>query len=138
MRVEEALVSELLADATVGGLVSTRVYHLQLPQKPTYPAITYQRISTTQGDIMEGVDTRTQVRIQVDAWGRSVSSVKGIADACRTLLAGKRGAFGAVGSPAESLTLQHCRLESEQDLADFSGDDEIRRVSMDFMFILHE
>lgn len=44
--VEEAIRAHLVADSGVAAIVGDRVYLVQLPQNPTYPAIRYQRIST--------------------------------------------------------------------------------------------
>jgi hypothetical protein len=47
MTIASLLQSRLANDEDVEALVSTRVYPLILPQKPVYPAISYQRISST-------------------------------------------------------------------------------------------
>lgn len=46
MTISTAIFSRLSGDATVSGLVGTRIYPQTLPQEPTYPAITYDRVST--------------------------------------------------------------------------------------------
>jgi hypothetical protein len=127
VRIEEAIVTAVnAASPTIAP-----IYANTLPPRPTYPAITYARVSTTQPTILDGVDTLTDVRIQFDIWGESVSSVKDAADALRTLLNGTRGAFGG-------MTVQYIKFDDENDFADIDGDLESRRVSMDFVFTLHE
>jgi hypothetical protein len=54
--------------AGVVGVVGTRIYPLNLPQPPTYPAITYSRISNSGQD---GTSTIKQSRWQVDCWANT-------------------------------------------------------------------
>jgi len=127
MRLEQGIVAVIDgASPQIGTL-----YPNILPPNPTYPAITYTRVSTFQPTILDGVDTLTEVRVQFDIWGTSVGSVKNAASDLRTLLNGYRGDLGGV-------TIQYCKFDDENDFAEIDGDLESRRVSMDFIFTLHE
>ena len=66
MSLETGIYSVLTSDGTVSGLVGTRVYPDIMPQGVTYPAITYQRVSTVRTAMLSGVDDFTQVRIMVE------------------------------------------------------------------------
>lgn len=68
MSVESAVVAKLKATSAVTALVSTRIYLLKLPQKPTLPAIRVQLISDPQNKHLRGPDGATRARIQVDAY----------------------------------------------------------------------
>jgi hypothetical protein len=46
--VEAELRAELLADFGVAALIASRLYWRTLPQDPVYPAVTYDRTSTTR------------------------------------------------------------------------------------------
>lgn len=127
MRLEEGIVAAINA---VSPAIAP-IYANVLPPDPVYPAITYTRVSTSQGTIVDGVDTLTDVRVQFDVWGESVSSVKNAADSIRTLLNGHRGDLGGV-------TILYAKFDDENDLFEVDGDLESRRVSMDFIFTLHE
>lgn len=130
MSLETGLRAQLVGDATVTGLVSSRVYPEIMPQNVQYPAISYQRISTTRTQFLTGVDDFTKVRIQVDCWDESYSGVKSLASAVKSALDGKT-LLGAV-------TVHHCFMSSMSDLSEVSGDREDRRVSMDFIVYIDE
>lgn len=130
MSLESGLYSALAADATVSSLVGTRIYPEIMPQDVTYPAISYQRISTVRLNMLSGVDDFTQVRIQIDCWDDNYSDVKTLALAVRDALDDAK----LLGSQV----IQHCYMESMQDLSQVDGDRIDRRVSMDFMVFLNE
>ena len=130
MSLEEGLKSALTADGTVNGLVSGRIYPELMPDDVTYPAISYQRISTVRRQFLTGVDDFTQVRIQVDCWDSSYSGVKTLAAAVKSAIDGVR----ALGST----TVHHCFMETMADLSEFNGDRHDRRIAMDFIVYLDE
>jgi hypothetical protein len=93
---EESLFSALTNDAGVSALVSARVYPMSLPQKPTYPAISYQVIADEEHPAMSvNVDTRT-VRVQVSCWATSYSGVKSLANAVKSALDRRTGTTASV------------------------------------------
>jgi hypothetical protein len=81
----------LLADLTVASLASARIYPLTLPQNPTLPAITYQRISAPKGLTLDGPELTTE-RLQVDSWATTHAAVRQLSDAVRAALHGYSGA----------------------------------------------
>lgn len=130
MSLETGLREVLINNAGVTALVKKRVYPEIMPQDVTYPAITYERVSTVRNQHLSGVDEFTQVRVQVDCWDDSYSGVKALADAVKSALDGVR----ALGSQA----IDHCFMDSMTDLSQFDGDRHDRRVSMDFIVYLCE
>lgn len=62
--------------AGVSALVSTRVYPLQLPQRPTYEAISYQRISNGP---QNGSTAIRESRWQISAWAETYSEAHALA-----------------------------------------------------------
>lgn len=90
--IEDALRARLLADADVAALVATRVYPLKLPQGATFPAVVYQRISTTSdGVAMESPVGPVRSRVQVTAWGVTFSATRQLAEAVMHALHGWSG-----------------------------------------------
>lgn len=98
MTVEHAVRSKLVATASVSDLVSTRVFQLRLPQKPTLPAIRLQLIDEPKDYHLRGESGATRARLQVDVYGsESVASVGNdpyesvttIADAVDAVLSGQ-------------------------------------------------
>lgn len=73
--------STLTGNSGVSALVSTRVYPLQLPQKPTYEAITYQRISNGP---QNGSTAIRDSRWQISCWAETYAEAHVLAAAVKT------------------------------------------------------
>lgn len=131
MTLEEAIVAALIADAGVNALIGGRVYHIQKPAKPVYPAITYERISTVPDLTLDGPSTFTEVTIEIDCWGAGIAEARALAEAVKTLLNGHMGDL-------QGVLIQYARMVNQDDFADIDGDFKVRRVSLDFSFTLHE
>lgn len=91
MTIETGLVGFLRADPVIAAVVDARVYPLRLPQTPIYPAITYQRISTTRERPIRASAWRAQARFQVDCWADSYGVARQLGDAVRARLDGHMG-----------------------------------------------
>ncbi len=88
--------ASLIAHAGTTALVGERVYFLMLPQNPTYPAITLQKISAVRPSCMNADVGKVLVRMQVTAWGNTRASVEALRDQTRQALQRARGTQGAV------------------------------------------
>ena len=121
--IESSISTFLLADAILSGLIASRLYPLKLPQKPTLPAVTYQRISGERVHDMSGASGLAEPRFQFDAWADKYLDAKSVADAIRKRLDGFKGL-------AETDTVQSALLESDRDF--YEDDVKIWRVSMDY------
>jgi hypothetical protein len=73
----------LAADSGIAALVSTRIYPLNLPQEPTYGAITYRRVSNSGQD---GTSNRKESRWQVDCWSSTYVGSQAIAAAVKAFV----------------------------------------------------
>lgn len=117
---EESIFSHLSTVAAittyVGASSAARIYPVDLPQDPTLPAMSYQRISSQPQTSMGGFCGLDNPRIQIDCWATSYSAVKELAEAVRDAMM-SASAFNALEI-------------SDQDL--FEPDVEIYRVSIDF------
>lgn len=91
MTIETGLVAFLRTDPDIAAAVGARVYPLRLPQAPTYPAITYQRISTMRERPISASAWRAQARFQVDCWADSYGVARQLGDAVRARLDGYMG-----------------------------------------------
>lgn len=90
MTIDDALYSLISGDAGVAALISDRVYPDLLPEKVTFPAMTYQEISLTPTVSHDGDSHLDESRYQFDCYAATRSGARAIADALRTLLSGKR------------------------------------------------
>ena len=96
MTVEAAVFDLLSNDAGVSGVVSNRIYPVKLPQDPTYPAVTYFRVSALRHSAM-GKDTGlVEKRIQISSWAKLYSEVNDLADRVRDAMQRTRGVFSGV------------------------------------------
>jgi hypothetical protein len=126
--VETALRTRLLDDAVVAGLVASRIYPSPLPQAPTLPAITYQRISGGRGETFDGPSGLAWPRIELDFWALTHDGARALFDAARRSLNG--AAFVASG-----VVVQKAQVISETDF--YEADVKLHRVSADLM-VWHE
>jgi hypothetical protein len=90
---QAALRSRLLADATIAGLVGTRVDWGLRPQAKSLPAITLDLPGSPRDYHMGGAQNTQITRVQIDAWGTTPKQVKDIADAVIAELEPRSGSF---------------------------------------------
>lgn len=124
MSLETGLRAFLLADPAVAAIIATRLTPLILPQNPTYPAASYQRITGARLSSFDGPAGRAMPLMQLDAYAETYGAAKGLAEALRRALDGYKGAMGAVQVDAVS-------LETEQD-APYEDAPEIYRVIQEY------
>jgi hypothetical protein len=122
----------VLADATVASLIGTRMYPLNLPQAPTFPAITYQWIS---GQHVQSINDRSGLsgpRVQFTAWAITYLQAEAVFEALRKRLDGFNGMAG-------STRIYGAILESERDILSERLDPEptVFGRSADF-FVWHQ
>lgn len=91
----------------------TRVYPMLMPQNPTYPALTYQRIASAPVASLDGMSNLDRVRMQVDCWALTYLAAKNLAAQVRA-----------------ELTLINALLLLELD--DYEPNEKVYRVTMDF------
>ena len=79
MSFEEGLFQYLDDHAGLSMEVDSRIYPVYLPQKPTYPAVTYTRLATP---LLHELDTTTLLphpTFQFDCWAESYARAKDVA-----------------------------------------------------------
>jgi Protein of unknown function (DUF3168) len=79
--IEAAVRAILLADATVAGLVGTRVYTGTMPQRATFPLITLKKVDKLSDLTLEDAVGPNRLRVQVDCWAQDVDGVRALAAA---------------------------------------------------------
>lgn len=85
MSFESTLRSHLVASATLVALVGDRITPMIREESvTTLPSITYMLVNYDRLNNFDGPDSGlANVRVQIDAWGRSYGSVIAVADAIR-------------------------------------------------------
>jgi hypothetical protein len=138
MSIEEGIVAALRQDATVGPLITNgdspetfRIYHELLPQEVVYPAIAYARSSIDRIMTLSGPANIATVRIAIAVWADTTVEMKTLGAAVKSALDGVTGTLGGT-------SIQHCYYDSETDLSVFSGDNDDRRITYEFVVWLNE
>lgn len=85
-QVGKAIRTLLVGDATLTGLVSTRVREGLLGQNDTYPAVTFRQIALTVNDHKGGVSEADQELYQITSIAETYADAYEISDQIRTVL----------------------------------------------------
>jgi hypothetical protein len=93
---DESLRSVILSSAAVTALVGSRVFPLKLPDKPTLPAIVYQRNATSQRQYSTTGDSHLyKAHFLVSCWGTSHDSARALGEAVIDMLSGYAGTYSS-------------------------------------------
>ena len=129
MTLETELRTYTLGGAAVGALVGTRMHARLLPQSPTLPALTYQRVDTRRLHDLAGPDGLPRARMQITCWAATPAGASDLAAAVRQRLDGYKGAWGG-------LVVGSCLCVGERDLDD--PDAGRSGVAQDYMIQFQE
>lgn len=118
MNIEQAVITTLESDATVTGLVGTRIFPKVAEQNAELPFIVIDLISQTPQHLMGSDTTVLPSRVQVTCYASTYASVKTLADAVRAELQDFSGQMGGGTGP----TVQRAFLDNELDNYDSTRD----------------
>ena len=110
-----------LASGTIAAIVGTRVYPSLLPQTPTYPALTYQRISNTA---QNGSTALRQSRWQVNCWATTYIGAQALATVVKA-------AMEEWTDTDQAPMVKMCQVVNEID--DYDDEVDVHRVIVDLM-----
>jgi hypothetical protein len=109
----------------------SRIYPQNLPQKPAFPAITYNQVSGVRERDLCGPTGRTRPRITVNSWAERYADARTLADAVREGLSDLAGSVIG-GSPGT--LVDYIRLDNEFDLyEEEAGTKGVHRVVQDYI-----
>ncbi len=94
--IADNLYTYLVAQAGITSIVSTRVYPVILPQKPVYPAITYNDDDSNYTESFDGQTDHVQSIFQLDAWSKTYAGATTLGAAISAALKNKSGSFGGI------------------------------------------
>jgi len=86
--IEQKIYTVLTTSTGISALVGSRIYPIVLPQNPTYPAITYQRVGGRRFNSLNGYSELENPIIQIDVWGGTHAAVIDLGDRIITALHG--------------------------------------------------
>jgi hypothetical protein len=102
---EAALYSELTGDATVSGIVGTRVYPMgEVAQNATLPYVTYSKTGYTRERYQGGRAGLVPASVQIDCWAQGAKDALDLKAAVAAAIDDKRGTLGS-GASAETVKL---------------------------------
>jgi len=86
MSAESILLGLLEADATLVGLVGSRIHADALPERAVYPAVVYSRAGTEPIEVLDGSEGAELAAITIECWANTREQAYAVANAVRTLL----------------------------------------------------
>lgn len=134
MSASKALRAKLIDDATLTGLVGTRIFPGRAPQNTKFPYIVYHRISTVRPATLDTGNAKVpEVRMQVDVVASSQAEVETILSRMRIIMDNFRGTSAGV-------TVLGVSVDDEQDQPEYyEGSDTVfYHSSLDFSIIYRE
>jgi len=123
MTIESELRTRLIAAATSA---ASRIYPQKLPQDPTYPALTFQRVSGARVGNLAGAAGRAKPRITFSCWAQTYVAAQALAAEVRASLNGFKG----------TLTTISADIALENEIDDFDDVVNVHRVIQDY-FVAH-
>lgn len=113
--------------AETAALVVDQIFPIRLPQKPTYPAITYQLVAGNRDHTQDGGSGLVEARYQFNCYAATYAAAKELGEALRKDLDGFKG---NVGSGANVATIDGMFLELIQD--GYDDELDVFWVTVDF------
>jgi hypothetical protein len=106
MTIRDLVKNYLLADSTVGSLISTRLYPNLLPQKVTYPAAVITAVDIVRPPTLRKVAGLAKARIQLDVYAQPASgqSSRAVADQVGAAIRRRLDGFGWKSGADTTLT----------------------------------
>jgi len=131
MIIEEVLYAYLTNCAGLTALVGDRIYPIILPQKISFPAVTYQRISGIREYSQSGPSGLAHPRFQFSCWAKKYQEAKAIAEQVRLALDGYKGMMGG----PDGVRVDAVYIEDDHDIYD--PETKIYHIALDVV-IWHE
>ncbi|MDA8212162.1 MAG: DUF3168 domain-containing protein [Clostridia bacterium] len=131
MIIEEALYAHLNTYANLTALVGNRIYPLVLPQKGSYPAITYQKVSGPRLHALQTDPGTAHPRFQISCWAQTYSKAKAVVKQVQAALQDFSGIMGGAGGVQVDAVL----FENEFDLyeEETEGKTGLYHIPVDFI-----
>jgi len=130
MSLEKGIRAILIADGTVSGLVSTRIYPQRRPEGTILPALTYQ---TVYQEITEALSEQTGLRrsrVSIDCADSTYGGNKTLRDAVTSALIDYNATIS--GEIIDSIRLE-AAVDIDEDLEPASGSVGVFRTILDFI-----
>lgn len=105
---EAVLRSALVANATVAGLIGTRIYPVLAPATASLPFVTWRRVAIRRQQTLGGPAGMPVTSVEYSIFGTTYEQARAVADAMRSVLDG-------YGGTANNTEVKQTSLEQESD-----------------------
>lgn len=127
----KAIYQHIADDATISGLVSTRIYHDAPPRNAAYPYIVYHNVTGNEVGEVEYASKRWQISIFGTVRPSNQSTAfKTLEEALISRFKGFRGTLGSGANTQRVKSIEFAGNSGELLLHDNKG----KQVSLDFLF----
>ena len=127
-KIEEAIFDILRLDATVAGLVSTRIYPEVIPQNTSLPAIYYTQVAGPRQHTLGSTDDMVPSQWQFSCVAETYAELRGLSDAVR-------GALDSYADTVGTVVVQCGHLTDEYDVLNrIPGTDKLTRHTKTMTF----
>ena len=128
--ISQAIYNILNSNASVAGVVGTRIYPNTAQQGDALPYIVYRKISKLPTDVKDSGTGFDKTRIQIDCFHTTYANCEVLAGYVRSAMDRVKGSYG-------SMTILQTVYEDENDvLLGFQEDsDKVYQIAVDFLMI---
>ena len=126
MNIAPAVFEILKNDATITGIVGTRIYPDQVPQGVPYPALVHYKTEVEQTVIKSAPTKNYKIRWQIDIYSEKYGQ-------SATLAAAIKGLLDEYSGTVKSINIQACYFQSQSDDT-FIEQLEAYATQMSFLF----
>ena len=126
MNIGKLIYAVVASDATLVGLVGTRVYPEEAPNNVAYPYITFTKVNTQPTRVKNIVSPLDMVKVTFFVYSKNYDTSENVAIALRNKFDNLRGTYN-------SINLDWCIFEDET-TGDPVMEDKIYWIAIDFLF----
>ena len=126
MNIGKLIYSVVASDATLVGLIGTRIYPEEAPNSVTYPYITFSKVRTEQTRAKNIVSPLDMIKVTFFIYSNNYDTSENVAIALRNKFDNLRGTYN-------SINLDWCIFEDEM-TGDPVMEDKIYWIAIDFLF----
>lgn len=103
----------LTSNPAIAAVVGSRVYPVQLPQKPTLPAVRYNTISGLRTQSQPGVQGLRRPRVQIDCYAETYAAAVNLRELVAARLNSYRGPAGVGTMQGAFLVNEYERFDDQ-------------------------
>ena len=127
MKIEQAILKELLADSGITSLIGERLYYVKAPQDVVKPYVAFFKASAPREYSHDGASKLAHPRFQFSCFATTYYEAKQITEAIRAAIEAFSGTMGGAGG----VEVGHCFLINESDI--YEENTKLFHVAVDYL-----